>query len=56
MVRTALTKIFEIVGGPVDHIPPVQYEYEISCTKRADDRENIYARVTNMPAILNLGS
>lgn len=56
MVRAALAKIFEIVSGSVDHIPPVQYEFEIACTKRPDDRENMYSRVANMPPILNLSS
>jgi hypothetical protein len=56
MVRTALQKIFEIVGGPVDHVPPVQYEFEITCSKRADDRENMFNLVANMPPILNLSS
>ncbi|GKY96124.1 hypothetical protein MPSEU_000572700 [Mayamaea pseudoterrestris] len=56
MLRSALAKVFEIVGGPVDHVPPVQYEFEIACTKRADDRENMYTRVANMPPILNLSS
>ena len=56
MLQTALGKIFDIVGGPVDHVPPVQYEFEIACTKRADDRENMYSRVANMPPILNLSS
>jgi Autophagy-related protein 101 len=54
MLRNGLLKIFELVGGPMDHVPPCQYEFDISCSKRADDRENVYSRVTNMPPILNL--
>jgi len=54
MLRSAMAKIFEIVGGPIDHIPPVMYEFEISCAKRPDDRETIYSRVANMPPVLNL--
>jgi len=54
MLRSVLFKVFEIAGGPIDHVPPVQYEFEISCAKRADDRENVYSRVSNMPPILNL--
>lgn len=54
MLRCVLLRIFEITGGPIDHVPPCQYEFDISCSKRADDRENVYSRVTNMPPILNL--
>lgn len=54
MLRTVLFRIFEIAGGAIDHVPPVQYDFEISCSKRADDRENVYSRVSNMPPILNL--
>jgi len=56
MLRSALAKVFEIAGGPIDHVPPVMYEFDISCSKRADDRENVYSRVANMPSILNLTS
>ena len=55
MLRSVLFKIFEIVGGTMNHIPPVHYEFDISCTKRVDDRENMYSRVAGMPPILNLG-
>mmetsp|Transcript_18003 Transcript_18003/g.22037 ORF Transcript_18003/g.22037 Transcript_18003/m.22037 type:complete len:278 (-) Transcript_18003:114-947(-) len=41
-------------GGGLDHIPPSMYEFEIRCSKRVDDRENVYSRVANMPALLNL--
>lgn len=41
-------------NGGLDHIPPSMYEFEIRCSKRADDRENVYSRVANMPALLNL--
>lgn len=41
-------------GGGLDHIPPSMYEFEIRCSKRADDRENVYSRVANMPSLLNL--
>ena len=48
------------VGGGVaqdddiSHIPPIMYEFDIHCSKRADDRENVYSRVANMPALLDL--
>lgn len=48
-------KVFEIAGGPLDHVPPVLYEFEIAA-KRADERENMYSRVATMPPILNLGN
>ena len=50
MLRSVMVKIFEIAGGAIDHVPPVMYEFEISCTKKADDRENVYSRVANMPS------
>jgi hypothetical protein len=59
MLRSVLGSIFEIAGGDIDHVPPVIYEFEISTTssiKRADDRENAYARVANMPSLINLGN
>lgn len=56
MLRAVLAKVFEIAGGSIEHVPPVMYEFEIHSAKRADDRENVYARVTNMPPILNLSS
>lgn len=42
------------IGGSLDHIPPTMYEFEIRCSKRMDDRENVYSRVANMPALLSL--
>jgi len=56
MLRSVLCKVFEIAGGPIDHVPPVMYGFDITCSKRVDDRENMYARVTNMPPILNLNN
>uniref|UniRef100_A0A7S1ZEN7 Autophagy-related protein 101 n=1 Tax=Trieres chinensis TaxID=1514140 RepID=A0A7S1ZEN7_TRICV len=56
MLKSAMLKIFELAGGSIDHIPPVMYEFEISCTKRADDRENVYSRVANMPSLIQLGN
>ena len=38
----------------VDHIPPGLYEFEISCTKRADDREPFPSIVSRMPPLFNL--
>jgi hypothetical protein len=56
MLKFVLLKIFDISGGAIDHVPPVMYEFEINCTKRADERENVYSRVTNMPSLINLSS
>jgi len=56
MLKAALLNTFELAGSEISHIPPVMYEFDISCTKRADDRENIYSRVTNMPALINLSN
>lgn len=57
MVRETMLKVYEIVGkqDSLDHVPPGDYQFEIHCTNRADDQENIYARVKNMPALINLG-
>mmetsp|Transcript_2128 Transcript_2128/g.3051 ORF Transcript_2128/g.3051 Transcript_2128/m.3051 type:complete len:260 (+) Transcript_2128:100-879(+) len=41
-------------GSGLDHIPPSMYEFEIRCSKRADDREDVISRVRKMPALLNL--
>jgi len=54
MLKAALLKVFEIAGGSIDHVPPVMYEFEIHCTKRTDER--VYSRVSNMPALISLGS
>ena len=56
MLRSVLFKIFDISGGAIEHIPPVMYEFEINCAKRVDDRENVYSRVSNMPALINLSN
>lgn len=47
-------RLGSLSGGGLDHIPPSMYEFEIRCSKRADDRENVYSRVANMPSLLNL--
>jgi len=54
MLRSILVKIYEIAGSGVDHVPPVMYEFEIGCSKKVDDRENMYSRVTTMPNLINL--
>ena len=56
LLKSALLKVFEITGGDIDHVPPVMFEFDISCSKRADDRENFTSRVANMPALINLGN
>jgi len=56
MLRSAMGKIFEVVGGDIGHVPPVNYEFDIHCSKRADERENVYARVANMPSLINLSN
>ena len=56
MLRAVLMQIFDIAGGDIQHIPPVMYEFEILSTKRVDERENVYARVANMPSLIHLGN
>eukprot|EP00536_Pseudo-nitzschia_multiseries_P015699 jgi/Psemu1/292154/fgenesh1_pg.934_\ len=56
MLRSVLVKAYEIAGASIDHVPPVMYEFEISCSKKVDDRENVYSRVTNMPNLINLSN
>lgn len=33
-----------------------KYDFDISNTKKPDDRDEVYSRVSNMPALINLGS
>ena len=54
MLRSVLFKIYELAGSSIDHVPPVMYEFEISTSKKVDDRETVYSRVTNMPNLINL--
>uniref|UniRef100_A0A7S1VJB8 Autophagy-related protein 101 n=1 Tax=Grammatophora oceanica TaxID=210454 RepID=A0A7S1VJB8_9STRA len=60
MLRAVLMRIIELVGGPIDHVPPVMYEFEISCsssnTSEGDRREHVYSRVSNMPSLIQLGN
>mmetsp|Transcript_4964 Transcript_4964/g.11018 ORF Transcript_4964/g.11018 Transcript_4964/m.11018 type:complete len:252 (-) Transcript_4964:365-1120(-) len=56
MLKAVLLKVFELAGSEIDHIPPVMYDFEISNAKKADDRDEVYSRVTNLPALINLGS
>ena len=48
------TSTVKSISSGVDHIPPSMYEFEIKCSKRHDERENVISRVTNMPPLLNL--
>lgn len=56
MLKAVMLKIFDYAGSEIDHIPPVMYDFEIGMTKKADDREEVYSRVVNMPSLINLGS
>mmetsp|Transcript_7495 Transcript_7495/g.13197 ORF Transcript_7495/g.13197 Transcript_7495/m.13197 type:complete len:237 (+) Transcript_7495:67-777(+) len=56
MLKAVLLKVFELAGSETDHIPPVMYDFEISSAKKADDRDEVYSRVSNLPALINLGS
>jgi len=56
MLRSVLVKIFEIAGSSIDHVPPVMYEFDIARSKKVDDRENMYSRVSNMPSLINLSN
>ena len=33
-----------------------KYDFEISNAKSSDDRDEVYSRVSNLPALINLGS
>ncbi len=35
---------------------PLKYDFEINNARRADDRDEVYSRVANLPALINLGS
>ena len=54
MLRSVLVKIYDLAGSSIDHVPPVMYEFEINASKKVDDRETVYSRVTNMPNLINL--
>lgn len=56
MLKAVLSKVFDLAGSETDHIPPVMYDFEISTAKKADDRDEVYSRVSNLPALINLGS
>jgi len=56
MVKASMLHILDVAGESIDHIPPVMYEFELSCSRALDDRESIRSRVTSMPAIIKLGS
>jgi hypothetical protein len=34
----------------------LQYDFDINNAKKPDDRDEVYSRVSNMPALINLGS
>lgn len=55
MLRAAMMKIIDLANHPdLDHIPPVLYDFEISCSKKMEDRDNMYSRVSNMPPLFVL--
>ncbi|KAL7549666.1 hypothetical protein ACHAWF_012933 [Thalassiosira exigua] len=56
MLKAVLLNVFELAGSETDHIPPVMYDFEISNAKKPDDRDEVYSRVSNLPALINLGS
>jgi hypothetical protein len=41
-------------NGPIDHMPPVMYEFEIGCAQRGDRRDSMYSRVMQAPNPLAL--
>ena len=51
-----------LFAAEIDHVPPVMYEFSISAGKGGggrggggeEERENVYARVAQMPALINL--
>ncbi|KAL7531366.1 hypothetical protein ACHAXR_004001, partial [Thalassiosira sp. AJA248-18] len=56
MLKATLLKVFELSGSKTDHIPPVMYDFEIHGAKKADDRDEVYSGLSNLPALINLGS
>lgn len=55
MLKAVLLKVFDL-SSQTDHIPPVMYDFEINNAKKADDRDLVYSKVSNLPALINLGS
>ena len=66
IIRDAILKIFANASAGIDHVPPVMYEFQIKVVNVGErggkgsgdkeERENVYARVANMPALINLSS
>lgn len=36
-------------NGPIDHMPPVMYEFEIACAQRGERRHSVYKQVMASP-------
>ena len=52
-----IPRVIGPIALPVEKIIIInQYDFEISNAKRADDRDEVYSRVSNLPALINLGS
>jgi len=49
-------------AAEIKHVPPVMYEFTVGRIASGgkhggeEERENVYARVANMPALINLNS
>lgn len=56
MLRSVLQKVFEYAGGPIDHVPPVLYEFSIDCSKKMDAMPSLINQVAAMPSLINLGN
>lgn len=56
MLRSVLMKIFQVAGESLEHIPPVMYDWSCSSARQADDRENVYSRVSTIPPLFNLAN
>jgi autophagy-related protein 101 len=57
-LRQCMVRIFA-AAADISNVPPVMYEFSVSAVKKGskleeEERENVYARVANMPALINL--
>mmetsp|Transcript_14755 Transcript_14755/g.44418 ORF Transcript_14755/g.44418 Transcript_14755/m.44418 type:complete len:205 (+) Transcript_14755:268-882(+) len=56
MLQARIMQVFSLANGHFDHLPPVHYEFEISCGRKGagEKREAVYARMMQAPPLINL--
>ena len=56
--KARLMQIFDFANGPIDHLPPTHYEFEIACGRQGGGErvEAVYNRMMQGPALIDLPS